>query len=370
MINGIADSLNQYLVVIIHGSLILMAFLFSFNALKVNRVANIYFGIFLFIWSTFWIEEIFSLVMLSSISGIYEFALRFVQFLVPIFFYLATVHYTQPKFTFKTKHLGLIIAPIVYFIAMMVCGVNPDDSYCKTFYTVAILLHALIHIYMSYNEIQKHKLRLIQYSSVIEERDLKWLERIIITVLMLLIFIGIYNAIFSVTYLSLVANLFSFVIVFIVAFDGIRQKEVFIINQKQWSSILESTEKVPAEKRKPLAPEEFEKLKNDLLLLMETKQPFLQPDLSLPQLAKMVNLTSHQLSFLINEGFDENFFSFINKYRIEKIKNKLIKSDLKQLSIIGIAYECGFNSKTAFYNTFKKVTSMTPSEFIKKSTYL
>lgn len=367
MLNAIADSLNQYLVVLIHGSLILLSFLFCFNALKVNRRANIYFGIFLFIWSTFWAEELLSLVQLSSIGGVFEIGLRFIQFLIPIFFYLATIHYTQPKFRVQTKHFSMVIAPLIYFFAMSFCGVSSVNSYCGAFFTIAILCHALVYIYMSYREIQKHKSRLIQYSSVTEERDLKWLERIIFTILALAIFIGIYNAVFSSAYLGFVANLFSLVIVCIVAFDGIRQKEIFILEENQWSSTIPTMEEVPSEKRMPLTAEELESLKYDLQVLMEAIEPYLQPELSLPQLAELINITPHQLSYLINEGFSENFFTFINRHRIEKVKMTLLKSDLKQLSIIGIAYECGFNSKTAFYNTFKKVTSMTPSEFIKKS---
>jgi AraC-like DNA-binding protein len=76
-----------------------------------------------------------------------------------------------------------------------------------------------------------------------------------------------------------------------------------------------------------------------------------------------MNITSHQLSYVINTGFNENFFRFINQYRVEKAKELLLLEEMNRLSILGIAFESGFNSKTSFNTTFKKFTGQTPSAF-------
>jgi AraC-like DNA-binding protein len=103
---------------------------------------------------------------------------------------------------------------------------------------------------------------------------------------------------------------------------------------------------------------------------MEDKKPFLDSDLSLAQLAKLMDLTPHQLSYLINAVFDENFFLFVNRYRVEKVKELLLNKEKNHLSIMGIAFESGFNSKTSFNTAFKKISSETPSEFKKRSSTL
>jgi len=83
----------------------------------------------------------------------------------------------------------------------------------------------------------------------------------------------------------------------------------------------------------------------------------------LTELAELVNITAHQLSYLLNSDFNESFFLFINKYRVEKAKELLLREEMNNLSILGIAFESGFNSNISFNSTFKKITNQTPSEF-------
>ena len=98
---------------------------------------------------------------------------------------------------------------------------------------------------------------------------------------------------------------------------------------------------------------------------MVTEKPYLNPDLNLPQLAKDVNIPSHYLSQIINENIGLNFFDFINRQRVEDVKFKITDSQYNNYSILGIAFESGFNSKSAFNRVFKIVTGLTPSEYKK-----
>ena len=99
---------------------------------------------------------------------------------------------------------------------------------------------------------------------------------------------------------------------------------------------------------------------------METEKYYLNPKLSLKQLAEVVSLTPHQLSQIINQEIGMNFFDFVNSYRIEETKKRLIAPEYSHLSILGIAFECGFNSKGAFNRIFKKFEGISPSAYIKK----
>ncbi len=103
-----------------------------------------------------------------------------------------------------------------------------------------------------------------------------------------------------------------------------------------------------------------------LLEFMETNKPYHQPDLTLSKLSDHINVPVHYLSQIINEKLDVNFLDFINSYRINEAKDKLIDPDFSHLSILGVAFDVGFNAKSTFYSVFKKQTGMTPTEFIRE----
>jgi AraC-like DNA-binding protein len=99
---------------------------------------------------------------------------------------------------------------------------------------------------------------------------------------------------------------------------------------------------------------------------METQQPWLDPDLTLEQLASQLRLRPKLLSQAINEGLGRNFFEFINTYRIDEAKRLLTNPADKKITVLEVLYQVGFNSKSSFNTVFKKQTGMTPSEFKKK----
>ena len=112
--------------------------------------------------------------------------------------------------------------------------------------------------------------------------------------------------------------------------------------------------------------EEIQQWKQKLIAFMDKEMPYLDPELSLSQLAQQLQTNSNHLSQVINAGFGRNFKDFINAYRVEAVKKTLSNDDKKHLTLLGIANDCGFNSKATFNRTFKKFTQQTPSEFSKR----
>lgn len=103
-------------------------------------------------------------------------------------------------------------------------------------------------------------------------------------------------------------------------------------------------------------------------LLMQTSKPFLQPELSLADLAAMLGTSKSVISKVINSHHQQNFNDFVNQYRIEQVIDDLKHKKHHQLTFLGIAYDCGFNSKATFNRAFKKVTGQTPRDFVRKTT--
>ena len=115
--------------------------------------------------------------------------------------------------------------------------------------------------------------------------------------------------------------------------------------------------------RKPLDNLEVETYWQKLLLVMEKDKVFVNPEIRLHDVAQLVGLTPHQLSQLINERAGKSFSDFLSYYRVEEFKFRIAQPKGSQLTLVGLALEIGFNSKTSFNNTFKKFTGLTPSEF-------
>ena len=100
--------------------------------------------------------------------------------------------------------------------------------------------------------------------------------------------------------------------------------------------------------------------------VMSEEKAFLDATLSLPSFAERCGLTPHEVSKIINSHHKLNFFGFVNRHRVEECKRQLTPENLKSRTILAIALEAGFNSKTTFNKAFKDVTGTTPGAFVKQ----
>ena len=171
--------------------------------------------------------------------------------------------------------------------------------------------------------------------------------------------------------------------IFIIGWYALRQPEIFsdrwdkLIRENDRKSVtVGSMEKHPREepagfKQPPkyeysgLSERDIARHKEKLIDYLEREKPYTDPDLKLQNLADYLRIPPYQLSQIINTELQQNFYDLINSLRIAEAKHRLMDPAKQHITIIAIAYDVGFNSKSTFNTAFKKYTKMTPSQFKK-----
>lgn len=320
------------------------------------------------LWASFWMEEVMIMTGVELLFGWPRLMLKSAQFMTAVLFYYSVIYFTRPYHVLGIRDFRHLILPVLYCSGLVVEKLSAPGSLPNYFFTVLILGIALYYTVSSYLLLKEHEKRIELFSSATEDIDLKWIKQIIIALFLLCIFIALYNLIAQGQQLNIVANLTMLGVIYFVAYNAIRQERIFLVSTEEIQQISEEEEQ-PEVKKQSLLPEaELPELKTRLRTLMKEKQPYLEQTLNLKQLSAMMELTPHQLSYLLNEGFGENFFQFVNTYRVELAKELLLSEKHSHLSIVGIGFEAGFNSKTAFNTVFKKITDSTPSAFKREHT--
>jgi AraC-like DNA-binding protein len=168
-----------------------------------------------------------------------------------------------------------------------------------------------------------------------------------------------------------------FLFVNIMGLKGIRRNAIFVtpILSEQQSELVESqedtnvseagdTSKANSYLNYGLKEKDALALSEKLKEYMDKEKPYINADLDLRDLAAHLNVYPHYITQVLNTLFNQNFYEFVNTYRVNEAKKHLEKSrHLNKVSILSIAYDCGFNSKSSFNRIFKRKTGMTPSEF-------
>jgi YesN/AraC family two-component response regulator len=124
-----------------------------------------------------------------------------------------------------------------------------------------------------------------------------------------------------------------------------------------------------AETKNQTEPDETDALiMKNIVRLMNEKELFRDASLSIDLLAQQINAKRHYVSMAINRCTKKNFNTFVNEYRINYAKRILSKQHLQTFSIEGIAFDSGFNDSRNFHRVFKKLTGLSPLEFLNKNT--
>ncbi len=293
-----------------------------------------------------------------------------------------TDQYFKLKFLYLLNLIPFIAMVIQHTFAFYILPVTEKVQIVQTesfkhyfsyyFFVSVISASPIFYFYFGLQSINRYKLKIEGYYSQKTGIDLKWLKIIIGSWLFLHCIV---NAFFIVDLFIPVASFglmqfFSFLLgsiyIIFIGFFGLKQENIFLTQAIQLDLEKTYRNQLQVNYEKLLTPTENEFIKR-LLNHMGEHKPFLEPEISIKILSDQLKVSPEYLSEIINTNLNKNYFDFINHYRIEEFKSQSKNDKNKHLNIIGLAFNCGFNSKATFNRVFKKATGLTPSDYINKS---
>ena len=235
-----------------------------------------------------------------------------------------------------------------------------------------------IYVILSLIALSQHSKNIAQRFSYTEQISLNWLKYVIGGLGFVFFTDVVSNILVKFPFMSVEAhehlNYLSMTIaVFFLGFFGIRQQA--ISNVEVASSHTNAMDVSRKKKGRGnqylhsgLKKEEAEQHAIALKAYFKNEKPYLNGKLSLSEVAEYMEISVNHLSQVINDQLGFSFFDFVNSYRVEEVKAKLADSAYENYTLLGMAYDSGFNSKSTFNSIFKKFTGFTPSQFASRKT--
>ncbi|MBU3927935.1 MAG: helix-turn-helix domain-containing protein [Bacteroidetes bacterium] len=297
-----------------------------------------------------------------------------------LFLYISAL--IDQKFHFNRKKLFHFIPFILFNLFIVIASLLPEISerirldhvesehgapLLFNLFLILTVLSGPFYFILSILLFKKLDINIFNNFSSYKNVNLNWLRRLVYSFgaiwTLLMIFVTVHHVFHLFTWIFCTHGLSLSLSVFIIliGYFGLKQKGIFIHYPDQYIEYI--TEPKTKYAGVVLKDADAEKYVSQLRHFMNIEKPYLDANLSLPELANKLHITSHHLSRVINEQFNVNFFDFINQYRVDEVKSRIGNPEFENLSLLGIAFDSGFNTKSAFNRVFKKMTGLTPSEY-------
>jgi len=343
---------------------------------KENRKANRYLSALTLILSLWLCDTFF------RVAGVYVQKPSF--YFLPIYFsfgfgplvYLYTLKLTTKDFKFSKQQLLHFLPVLIQFsfycyLSLSTYEFRRDfwlDFHSAYTYNIELGLSFLLLIFylsLSRKLIGQYRKRIENSFSDLGLITLNWLNQLNLA-LFILSFFWLLETIARLSWNFYPATPFSALtigfLIILIAIGGILQKDLTSVVESM-PLLKRNTEAIHEDDQITIDPRAIE----EIVEILNEKELFLIPDLSLKDFSEHVGLSARETSRLINKGLNMSFIDFINRSRIERFKKLATSQSSEHLSLLGIAYESGFNSKSTFNRVFKKLEGKSPTEFLKES---
>ena len=332
-----------------------------------------------YIYTCPYLNQVFFSIMSSTV------------FLIGPLLYLYVIAITRPGFRLRLRHCLHLVPAIlccIYFLFHAVM-MNSEElgiylsfssscmipSITHRVFSTSYGIHPVIYIVLSMRFLTRHRGRVQDLFSSTEKLNLSWL-------LYILRFMAGAGGLWILPWMASRIILFlnfdhQFVLLgevvektfnlaggllvilfYAIGYRGLMQPEIF-------AGIPDDLVDVPDDQKMSLSPEKAREIMDRVTGVMEEQRPYLDPDLTLPVLANMAGVSRNLLSQAINERTGQNFYDFVNFYRVETAKEYLKDPEKREMNVLHIAFDAGFNAKATFNAVFKKNTGLTPSQYRK-----
>lgn len=249
-----------------------------------------------------------------------------------------------------------------------VLKVQVDETYVQNIQGYLRVFFMLIYLAFTFQLFYNYRKKIIQYFSNTYKLELNWLLSFLILFSASFLY-GVIQDFIGIYFMELGyqqrwwLNLFVAIVTLYVGIKGYFT-DTTKLNRLDFS-FSPKTIGIPEDNSDFEEKSISEKDIDTVLHLMEQDKVYLNPELNLSELACLANMSRGQLSEIINNAFHKNFNDFVNGYRVAEFKSKIKAEQHEQLSLLGIAFDCGFNSKATFNRVFKKLTHHSPTEYLK-----
>ncbi len=219
-----------------------------------------------------------------------------------------------------------------------------------------VSIHFIAYLLMALKRIYSYRKRLLDTASSFYRISLYWLEAIIylqLAILAVALLESYFQAIMNTNAFILVIYIFVLALIHCFYYLGLKQVRLF-------KGLKEERPEQEGTAEYTLTDEVFGAYLDTLTRYMESEKPYLEYDITLPELSDKLGISTRNLSHVINKHFKRNYYGFINHYRLELAKTSLATSELP---IKEIMYDSGFSNKATFHSLFKKSTGLTPLQF-------
>lgn len=291
--------------------------------------------------------------------------------------YLYVLSLIKPDFKFNKKYLFHFIPLCFAFFKAIPFYLEPAKKKLEIYLDIVenpnldfhfnLLLrfiHLSIYLILIAIIIKNHRKTIKNYFSNIDKYKITWMTYLIISFSIVLglyiIFylLWVFGNIVTTKYGKLI-SIWNVILLFWLEYKGIVQPQIFANDR-----LLEPGKKYNSSR---LSEEQADHYLKKLIEIMKNRKPYLENEITLKELADTVGTSHIYLSQIINQRLKQNFYDFINNYRINEAKKTLENFDSFKGNILDIAFEVGFNSKSTFYSAFKKNTGLTPIQYKKKN---
>ncbi len=332
------------------------------------------------------IEMIFVLIN-ETILDLYT--IRILPFTYGPLMLLYARYMTKEKPSFNLRYLWHFAPFFIFLIASLVFIDKPVMSGTLGFlefdgffsfriiYAITFFVSITAYSVATFMEIRRHQKRLMELVSYSSGKiTLQWLMGLSIT------FYAGYFIMFIFGGVDILVGFMPFdpyetsfigltILAYLFTIFGFHQPSIFEEVVREHDSGSEAIAEDPGQKKYARSGLKKKDIARYIKLLenhMEKDMPYIDRELTIFDLSDQLHIPRHFLSEVINEHLGKNFYTLVNEYRIEEVKKRMVDPSFKHLTILAIAYDAGFNSKSSFNTIFKQKTGMTPSEYLRSLT--